>query len=147
MKPFTPMGPRAWFWDEPCPKNRSRTMIKTMMNEANIRGNFTNDSIHTTGTTAWYVCATLLTLRNKVSYFLASFTTLHLSFHKINQLLNHWMAQIVLLPKIRRCDLSLIISDRCWKWLTLVRKQCSSVAGSGMEVTISSGPSVSSIFF
>ena len=52
--PFTPMGPRPWFWDEPCPKNRLRTMVKTMMTEANITGNFTNHSLRATGTTALF---------------------------------------------------------------------------------------------
>ena len=49
--PFTPTGIKPWFWDENFPKTKLSTLLKTMMKEANISGNFTNHSLHVTGTT------------------------------------------------------------------------------------------------
>ena len=49
--PFTPTGIKLWFWDENFPKTKLSTLLKTMMKEANISGNFTNHSLRVTGTT------------------------------------------------------------------------------------------------
>ena len=48
--PFTPTGIKTWFWDENFPKTKLSTVLKTMLKEANISGNFTNHSLCVTGT-------------------------------------------------------------------------------------------------
>lgn len=49
--PFTPSGINPWFWDENFSKTKLSTLLKTMMKEANISGNFTNYSLRVNGTT------------------------------------------------------------------------------------------------
>ena len=47
--PFTLSGINPWFCDENFSKTKLSTLLKTMMKEANISGNFTNHSLRVTG--------------------------------------------------------------------------------------------------
>ena len=56
--PFRPTGVRPWFWDSPVGTKRLQTMVqpmvKNMMEEAMIPGNFTNHSLRAIGTTTLF---------------------------------------------------------------------------------------------
>ena len=52
--PFTPTGSRSWFWNSPLGTKKIQTMVKDMMQEASIPGNFTNHSLRATGTTTLF---------------------------------------------------------------------------------------------
>ena len=50
--PFTPLGSRPWYFSDAYPRKKLQTLLKLMCKEAAIEGNFTNHSLHATGTTA-----------------------------------------------------------------------------------------------
>ena len=52
--PFTPTGVCPWFWNSPLGTKKIETMVKDMMEEAKIPGNFTNHSLRATGTTTLF---------------------------------------------------------------------------------------------
>ena len=52
--PFTPTRVHPWFWNSPLGTKKLQTMVKDMMEEAKIPGNFTNDSLRATGTTTLF---------------------------------------------------------------------------------------------
>ena len=52
--PFTPLGSRPWFSDDPCPIRKIQSLLKAMCADAGVEGNFTNHSLRATGATVLF---------------------------------------------------------------------------------------------